>query len=155
VAVIKVGGSGDVDVGETDKYDDALNATPAAVEEGILPRGGVALLKASLALSINPRDFQPPHQPRHQTCTHSKLRLRSRCDHHPARAHPPRAHDPHQRGEEASVIVGMPLAQYGSADKFAWEYGAQRGEYVDMIKGWDRRSAQDCSGCAGGCEWGG
>jgi hypothetical protein len=37
-------------------------------------------------------------------------------------------------GEEASGIVGMLLAQYGSADKFAWGYDAQKGEYVDMIK---------------------
>jgi chaperonin GroEL len=52
VAVIKVGGSSEVEVGEKkDRYDDALNATRAAVEEGILPGGGVTLLKASLTLS--------------------------------------------------------------------------------------------------------
>jgi len=45
VAVIKVGGSSEVEVGEKkDRYDDALNATRAAVEEGIVPGGGVALL---------------------------------------------------------------------------------------------------------------
>jgi chaperonin GroEL len=44
--------SSEVEVGEKkDCYDDALNATHAAVEEGILPGGGVALLKASLALT--------------------------------------------------------------------------------------------------------
>ena len=43
------GGSSEVEVAEKkDRYDDALNATRAAVEEGILPGGGVALLKASL-----------------------------------------------------------------------------------------------------------
>ena len=54
VAVVKVGGSSEVEVGEKkDRYDDALNATHAAVEEGILPGGGVALLKASLQLATN------------------------------------------------------------------------------------------------------
>ena len=47
VAVIRVGGSSEVEVGEKkDRYDDALNATRAAVEEGILPGGGTALIKA-------------------------------------------------------------------------------------------------------------
>jgi len=51
VAVIKVGGSSEVEVGEKkDRYDDALNATRAAVEEGIVPGGGTALLKASAHL---------------------------------------------------------------------------------------------------------
>ena len=52
VAVIKVGSTSEVEVGEKkDRYEDALNATRAAVEEGILPGGGVALLKALLALT--------------------------------------------------------------------------------------------------------
>src|SRR5208283_844229 len=51
VAVIKVGGSTEVEVKERkDRVDDALNATRAAVEEGVVPGGGVALLKASKAL---------------------------------------------------------------------------------------------------------
>jgi len=51
VAVIRVGGSSDVEVGEKkDRYVDALNATRAAVEEGIVPGGGVALLYSTLAL---------------------------------------------------------------------------------------------------------
>ena len=51
VAIIKVGGSTEVEVKERkDRVDDALNATRAAVEEGIVPGGGVALLKASKAL---------------------------------------------------------------------------------------------------------
>jgi chaperonin GroEL len=54
IAIIKVGGSSEVEVGEKkDRYNDALNATRAAVEEGILPGGGVALLKASLVLTTN------------------------------------------------------------------------------------------------------
>ncbi|MEQ8405761.1 MAG: chaperonin GroEL [Oceanicaulis sp.] len=51
VAVIKVGGASEIEVKERkDRVDDALNATRAAVEEGIVPGGGVALLKASRAL---------------------------------------------------------------------------------------------------------
>jgi chaperonin GroEL len=51
VAIIKVGGSTEVEVKERkDRVDDALNATRAAVEEGIVPGGGVALLKAGKAL---------------------------------------------------------------------------------------------------------
>jgi chaperonin GroEL len=51
VAVVKVGGSSEVEVGERkDRFVDALNATRAAVEEGIVPGGGVALLRAAKAL---------------------------------------------------------------------------------------------------------
>jgi chaperonin GroEL len=51
VAVVRVGGSTEVEVKEKkDRVDDALNATRAAVEEGIVPGGGVALLKASKVL---------------------------------------------------------------------------------------------------------
>eukprot|EP00463_Aulacantha_scolymantha_P003784 TRINITY_DN4697_c0_g1_i1.p1 TRINITY_DN4697_c0_g1~~TRINITY_DN4697_c0_g1_i1.p1 ORF type:complete len:123 (-),score=29.58 TRINITY_DN4697_c0_g1_i1:311-679(-) len=51
VAVIKVGGSSEVEVGEKkDRVDDALNATRAAVAEGIVPGGGIALLRASTRL---------------------------------------------------------------------------------------------------------
>jgi chaperonin GroEL len=51
VAVIRVGGATEVEVKEKkDRVDDALNATRAAVEEGIVPGGGVALLRAAMAL---------------------------------------------------------------------------------------------------------
>ena len=53
VAVIKVGGATEVEVKERkDRVDDALHATRAAVEEGIVPGGGVALLRASKALEV-------------------------------------------------------------------------------------------------------
>ncbi len=53
VAVIKVGGATEVEVKEKkDRVDDALNATRAAVEEGIVPGGGVALLKAVKAITV-------------------------------------------------------------------------------------------------------
>ncbi|MEE2878324.1 MAG: TCP-1/cpn60 chaperonin family protein, partial [Pseudomonadota bacterium] len=52
VAVIKVGGATEIEVKERkDRVDDALNATRAAVEEGILPGGGVALLRESKAIT--------------------------------------------------------------------------------------------------------
>merc|ERR1719395_520214 len=51
VAVIKVGGASEVEVNEVkDRLNDALNATKAALEEGIVPGGGVALLRASVEL---------------------------------------------------------------------------------------------------------
>ena len=53
VAVIKVGGSSEIEVKERkDRVDDALNATRAAVEEGIVPGGGVALLWAAKSLKV-------------------------------------------------------------------------------------------------------
>ena len=53
VAVIKVGGATEVEVKERkDRVDDALNATRAAVEEGIIPGGGVALLKAATMITV-------------------------------------------------------------------------------------------------------
>merc|ERR1712200_251054 len=58
VAVIKVGGASEVEVQEVkDRLNDALNATRAAVEEGIVPGGGVSLLYASRALD----DFDLPN----------------------------------------------------------------------------------------------
>src|SRR5207245_5815385 len=51
VAVIRVGGATEIEVKERkDRVDDAMHATRAAVEEGILPGGGVALLRATKAL---------------------------------------------------------------------------------------------------------
>ncbi|KAJ6563588.1 chaperonin GroEL [Mycena vulgaris] len=129
VAVIKVGGSSEVEVGEKkDRYDDALNATRAAVEEGILPGGGVALLKASLMLATSsPGAASSTSSPTSPDAELGVAIIR-RALTAPARAILSNA------GEEASVIVGALLGQYGSADKFGWGYDASKGEYVDMIK---------------------
>ncbi|KAF8576159.1 chaperonin GroL [Ramaria rubella] len=119
VAVIKVGGSSEVEVGEKkDRYDDALNATRAAVEEGILPGGGVALLKASaVALEgLKPDNFD---QQLGVSIIRSAL---SR----PARTIVENA------GEEGSVIVGAILDRY--RDQFEWGYDAGKGEYVNLIE---------------------
>jgi chaperonin GroEL len=136
VAVIKVGGSSEVEVGEKkDRYDDALNATRAAVEEGILPGGGVALLKASLSLSTNspgtsnlPTNADAKPVPTTNFDQDLGVSIIRRALTHPART------ILHNAGEESSVIVGTLLSQYGAPDKFAWGYDAQKGEYIDMIK---------------------
>jgi chaperonin GroL len=61
VAVIKVGGATEIEVKEKkDRVDDALHATRAAVEEGIVPGGGVALLRATRALEGLPRRQRRP-----------------------------------------------------------------------------------------------
>ncbi|KAH9940623.1 chaperonin GroL [Amylocystis lapponica] len=137
VAVIKVGGSSEVEVGEKkDRYDDALNATRAAVEEGILPGGGVALLKASLALVSNapgkspststPADVKPINTANFDQDLGVAIIRRALTN--PARTILSNA------GEESSVIVGTLLSTYGAPDKFSWGYDASKGEYVDMIK---------------------
>ncbi|KAI0942203.1 chaperonin [Taiwanofungus camphoratus] len=138
VAVIKVGGSSEVEVGEKkDRYDDALNATRAAVEEGILPGGGVALLKASLALASNaPGSVSPalPASPDVKPINTANfdqdlgVSIIKRALTYPARTILNNA------GEESSVIVGTLLSTYGAPDKFSWGYDASKGEYVDMIK---------------------
>jgi chaperonin GroEL len=142
VAVIKVGGSSEVEVGEKkDRYDDALNATRAAVEEGILPGGGVALLKASLALtsstpgaantSLSSNTPANPDVKPIQTANFDQdlgVSIIRRALQRPTRTILNNA------GEESSVIVGALSSQYGTPEKFAWGYDASKGEYCDMIK---------------------
>ena len=116
VAVIKVGGSSEVEVGEKkDRYDDALNATRAAVEAGVLPGGGVALLKASLSLNeVATANFD-------QQLGLSMLKAALT---RPARTIVENA------GEEGSVVVGRLLEKPGD---FTYGYDASVGEYKDMI----------------------
>ena len=65
VAVIRVGGATEVEVKERkDRVDDAMHATRAAVEEGILPGGGVALLRASEVLKTRPHRERRPEDRR-------------------------------------------------------------------------------------------
>ncbi|KAI0083257.1 chaperonin Cpn60/TCP-1 family [Irpex rosettiformis] len=136
VAVIKVGGSSEVEVGEKkDRYDDALNATRAAVEEGILPGGGVALLKASLMLQSNaPGSTNQPLSPDAKPIPTANfdqdlgVQIIRRAITAPARMIYKNA------GEESSVIVGALQQNYGGLDKFSWGYDAAKGQYVDMIQ---------------------
>ncbi|KAK4702390.1 chaperonin GroEL, partial [Phenoliferia sp. Uapishka_3] len=117
VAVIKVGGSSEVEVGEKkDRFDDALNATRAAVEEGIVPGGGTALLKASQILKDVP--YANFDQQLGIAIIRSALSK-------PVRTIVENA------GEEGSVVVGTILREHG--DKFNWGYDAAKGQYVDMI----------------------
>lgn len=130
VAVIKVGGSSEVEVGEKkDRYDDALNATRAAVEEGILPGGGVALLKASLALKTatigEPASSDPDVIPTANFDQGLGVSIIRRALAQPARTILTNA------GEEASVIVGT--LTNSSNTSFAYGYDAAKGEYTDMI----------------------
>ena len=136
VAVIKVGGSSEVEVGEKkDRYDDALNATRAAVEEGILPGGGTALLKASLALGA------PTLSGSHPSTQATKVISTANFDQdlgvaiiRRALTHPTRT-ILNNAGEESSVIVGTLLSEpYSTPEQFSWGYDAAKGEYVDMIK---------------------
>ena len=67
VAVIKVGGATEVEVKERkDRVDDALNATRAAVEEGIVPGGGVMLLKAAKAITVKGDNRGPGRRHQHR-----------------------------------------------------------------------------------------
>jgi len=117
VAVIRVGGSSEVEVGEKkDRFDDALNATRAAVEEGIVPGGGTALLKASLVL----KDL--PYANFDQSLGISIIRTALT---RPARTIAENA------GDEGSVVVGTLLDKY--ATQFEFGYDAAKGQYVDMV----------------------
>jgi chaperonin GroEL len=116
VAVIRVGGSTEVEVKEKkDRVDDALNATRAAVEEGIVPGGGIALLKATKALEGLKGDNAD------QTAGIAIIR---RAIQAPIRQIVENA------GVEGSIVVGKvlenPSATYG--------FNAQTEEYVDMIQ---------------------
>lgn len=121
VAVLKVGGTSEVEVGERkDRFDDALNATRAAVEDGIVPGGGTALLKATSVLKDVKTDSFDERL---------GVDLIAKALSKPARKIAENA------GEEGSVIVGNILKDYSGADQFNWGYDAGKGEYRDMIAG--------------------
>jgi chaperonin GroEL len=116
VAVIRVGGSTEVEVKEKkDRVDDALNATRAAVEEGIVPGGGIALLKATKALEGLKGDNAD------QTAGIAIIR---RAIQAPIRQIVENA------GVEGSIVVGKVLEN--ASDTYG--FNAQTEEYVDMIQ---------------------
>ncbi|MBV9540950.1 MAG: chaperonin GroEL, partial [Alphaproteobacteria bacterium] len=116
VAVIRVGGATEVEVKEKkDRVDDALNATKAAVEEGIVPGGGVALLYASKELTTLTGDNDDQTQ---------GIAIVRRAIQYPIRQIVENA------GEEASIVVGKLLDQKSATAG----YNAQTGQYVDFIK---------------------
>ena len=117
VAVIKVGGTSEVEVGEKkDRYVDAMNATRAAVEEGILPGGGTALLKASRILdTVKTENFD-------QKLGVSIIRTAITK---PARTIVENA------GGEGSVVVGKLIDEFG--EDFNKGFNSAEGVYTDMI----------------------
>jgi chaperonin GroEL len=113
--VIRVGGATEVEVKERkDRVDDAMHSTRAAVEEGILPGGGVALLRASEVLKKlrTPNDDQK-----------TGVDIVRKALSWPARQIAVNA------GEDGSVVVGKILEK----DNYAFGFDAQSGEYVNMI----------------------
>ena len=116
VAVIRVGGATEVEVKERkDRVDDAMHATRAAVEEGVLPGGGVALLRATE--SLKKLRTQNDDQKTGVEIVRKALQA-------PARQIATNA------GEDGSVIVGK-ILEHGT---YGYGFDAQNGEYVDMVK---------------------
>jgi chaperonin GroEL len=116
VAVIRVGGATEVEVKERkDRVDDAMHATRAAVEEGVLPGGGVALLRATEAL----KKVRTANDDQKTGVEIVRKALQS-----PARQIAQNA------GEDGSVIVGKILEN----SNYGFGFDAQAGEYVDLIK---------------------
>jgi len=116
VAVIKVGGASEIEVKERkDRVDDALNATRAAVEEGIVPGGGIALLKASKALEGLEGENEDQNQ---------GIAIVARALQAPIRQIAENA------GVEGSIVVGKVLE---SADA-NFGYNAQTETYEDLVK---------------------
>ena len=117
VAVIKVGGTSEVEVGEKkDRFVDALNATRAAVEEGILPGGGTALLKAAAQLDVKPDNFDQQ----------LGVSIVKNAISQPAKSIVKNA------GLEGAVVVGKLMDEF--AGDFNKGFDSAKGEYVDMIQ---------------------
>ncbi|CAN7181685.1 Protein Cpn60 [Neorhizobium galegae bv. officinalis bv. officinalis str. HAMBI 1141] len=114
VAVIRVGGSTEVEVKEKkDRIDDALNATRAAVQEGIVPGGGVALLRSSVKITAKgANDDQEAGINIVRRALQSLVRQIAE-----------------NAGDEASIVVGKILEK--NEDNYG--YNAQTSEYGDMI----------------------
>ncbi|UXN73756.1 chaperonin GroEL [Devosia sp. A8/3-2] len=114
VAVIKVGGSTEVEVKERkDRVDDALNATRAAVEEGIVAGGGVALLRASNAMTVKGANADQA----------AGIAIVKRALQEPVRTIANNA------GAEGSVVVGKILEN----SSLTFGYNAATGEYGDLV----------------------
>ncbi|MCI0735897.1 MAG: chaperonin GroEL, partial [Beijerinckiaceae bacterium] len=116
VAVIRVGGASEVEVKERkDLVDDALNATRAAVEEGVLPGGGVPLLRAINAL--NGIKVENPDQ-------QTGIDIVRKAIQTPARQIIDNS------GADGAVIAGKLIEN----TSYSYGYNAQTGEYGDLIK---------------------
>jgi chaperonin GroEL len=115
VAVIRVGGATEVEVKERkDRVDDALHATRAAVEEGILPGGGVPLLRAVKALGRVKAENDDQK---------TGIEIVRKAITQPARQIAVNA------GDDGSVVVGKILEK----DQYTYGYDAQSGEYGNLV----------------------
>lgn len=115
VAVIRVGGSTEVEVKERkDRVDDALHATRAAVEEGILPGGGVALLRSLRALAA----LSPDNDDQRTGVDIVRRALQA-----PARQIAENA------GEDGSVVIGKLMEK----KDYNWGFNAATGAYQDLV----------------------
>jgi len=115
VAVLRVGGATEIEVKERkDRVDDAMHATRAAVEEGVLPGGGVALLRAIKALE---------KLKVHNDDQRTGIEIVKKAISWPARQIVINA------GEDGSIVVGKILEK----DTYAFGYDAQTGEYGNLV----------------------
>ncbi|HEX2336004.1 MAG TPA: chaperonin GroEL, partial [Hyphomicrobiaceae bacterium] len=115
VAVIRVGGATETEVKERkDRVDDAMHATRAAVEEGILPGGGVALLRAVEAL----KRLRPENEDQRHGVEIVRKALQT-----PARQIAINA------GDDGSIVVGKIMEK----DQYSYGYDAQTGEYGNLV----------------------
>ncbi len=116
VAVIRVGGASEVEVKERkDRVDDALHATRAAVEEGIVPGGGVALARSSLVLAKLKGDNDDQRFGIEIVRKALQAPLRQIAE---------------NAGEDGAVIAGKVLDN----DDYSWGFDAQNAEFKDMVK---------------------
>jgi chaperonin GroEL len=116
VAVIRIGGATEVEVKDKkDRVDDALNATKAAVEEGILPGGGVALLYATKAL----KDLTGDNEDQNAGIAIVRKAIQA-----------PIRQIVENSGVEASIVVGKLLEQKSNT----FGFDAQSETYVDLIE---------------------
>jgi chaperonin GroEL len=116
VAVIKVGGATEMEVKEKkDRVEDALNATRAAVEEGIVPGGGVALLRAKKAVG---------------KLTHDSADVQAGINIVLKALEAPIRQIAENAGVEGSIVVGKILDENSET----YGFDAQEEKYVDMIK---------------------
>jgi chaperonin GroEL len=116
VAVIKVGGSTEVEVKEKkDRVDDALNATRAAVEEGIVPGGGVALMRTLKTLE----GLKAANDDQKVGINIVRRALQA-----------PSRQIAENAGEDGAVVAGKIL----DSGEYAFGYNAQSGEYGDLVK---------------------
>jgi chaperonin GroEL len=115
VAVIRVGGATEVEVKERkDRVDDAMHATRAAVEEGILPGGGVALLRSIKALGRLKAENEDQK---------TGIDIVRKALSTPARQIAVNA------GEDGSIVVG----KISENESYTYGYDAQEGQYGDLV----------------------